>query len=211
MLIPADILQTGRLLLSRAERSADSDATLPPKQSWTIAARDSESVVGTLTVHESDLWLEIKPEFRRQGFGLEAMNLLTAQQATPHRVRTRLEGSVGKFLIKCGYSEVEPGIEYIGPTRQQTERRWQRQLASDQIQYQNNVRAIHQALQLPLTYGADHNLGPVAEANSLKNIGRDIYDRPQHLTVPAAAAWHDLQNEARKQGVTLNPVSSTLR
>ncbi|MDN5923810.1 MAG: M15 family metallopeptidase [Xanthomonadales bacterium] len=64
------------------------------------------------------------------------------------------------------------------------------------------------ALGIPRDYGRQHQLRRLREPLSLISIGRDIHDREQHLTPPAANAWRRMRDAAADAGVILQPVSA---
>ncbi len=70
------------------------------------------------------------------------------------------------------------------------------------------VQKWFQALGLPHDYATRFKLTPVAECQSLIDVGHDIHQRPQSMHPEAADAWHKLQQTAEHSGVELQLVSA---
>lgn len=64
------------------------------------------------------------------------------------------------------------------------------------------------ALGIPRDYGRQRGLRRLREPQALISIGRDIHDREQHLTPPAAHAWRRMREAAAAAGVILQTVSA---
>lgn len=70
------------------------------------------------------------------------------------------------------------------------------------------VKRRIRALGIPRDYGRSHGLRRLREPQNLVSIGRDIYDREQHLTPLAASAWRRMRESASDEGVILQAVSA---
>lgn len=70
------------------------------------------------------------------------------------------------------------------------------------------VRAVGEDLGIPADYGVRHKLRLQPEAQQLHSIGRDIFDRIQKMTPPAATAWKQMAGQAAKDNIIIQPVSA---
>lgn len=70
------------------------------------------------------------------------------------------------------------------------------------------IRALHVELGIPEDYEQRTGLPVQLPPNELKSIGKDMYGRPQKLSVRAAAAWEAMRMAATRDGVSLMLVSA---
>lgn len=70
------------------------------------------------------------------------------------------------------------------------------------------VRALHIELGISEAYEQETGLPVQLPPRQLKSIGKDMYGRPQRLSVEAAEAWQAMRAAAERDGVSLLLVSA---
>ncbi|MDX1624930.1 MAG: GNAT family N-acetyltransferase [Wenzhouxiangellaceae bacterium] len=82
-----------------------------------------------------------------------------------------------------------------------------RNIAADASDWEEKVARLHRELGIPEDYGVRHRLRIVAEAEDTVSIGLDIFEREVRMEAEAARRWAEMQADARRQNIDLQPVS----
>lgn len=70
------------------------------------------------------------------------------------------------------------------------------------------IARLQKQLGIPEDYAVLHRLELCEECSQLVSIGKDIFDRDQKMTAPAARAWFEMKKTAASAGIELQAVSA---
>ena len=73
------------------------------------------------------------------------------------------------------------------------------------LEFEERIKAIHRKLGIPEAYESQCGLTLQQEENDLREIGKDIYGRPQSLGIEAAPSWEAMKSQAQKARTAVGP------
>jgi len=76
------------------------------------------------------------------------------------------------------------------------------------LKYEDNIKEIHKRLGIPADYGNRFGLSLQLEEVNLVEIEKDVFGRPQRLSINASNLWSAMKAQAEKEGVLLQVVSA---
>jgi len=76
------------------------------------------------------------------------------------------------------------------------------------LKYEDNIKEIHKRLGIPADYGSRFGLSLQLEEVNLVEIEKDVFGRPQRLSINASNLWSAMKAQAEKEGVLLQVVSA---
>lgn len=195
-----DVVQTHALSVRRVDNTR-----------WNICLKADQSQVGTLNTAANSWHLKIDPPYRRRQFAKQTLTALLAMTGCPSKTTASISPdntAARRLLESCGFQAESPDSnQYTGPDAASAKANQAAQLRQAASSYPDELAALHTKLLVPADYGEAHQLTPIQEAVALSSIGKDVFDRPQHLTPAAAAAWQKLTDAADTDQIRLLPVS----
>ncbi len=170
---------------------------------WLMERQRDARVVGIVAANRS-LTCVVDADCRRRGYAGEALARLALEEKLPGRLKRPDSAAARRLLAKVGYhpdheSQTLAGSGLAACARD-TRRAWR-------TEYRRRVEHHCSRLGIPAGYAERHRLEPVAQADRLRSIGRDRFDREQFLAPPAADAWARLASAAAADGAALEPLS----
>ena len=76
------------------------------------------------------------------------------------------------------------------------------------LDYENRIIEIHNSLGIPSDYAIQYGLALQYEEIDFVEIDKDVFYRPQKLSIKAANSWNAMKLQAGKDGVQLDVVSA---
>jgi LAS superfamily LD-carboxypeptidase LdcB len=116
-------------------------------------------------------------------------------------LRCQVKKQVAGFMQSMGYQSVEGDAEAASAMVE-------KDLLANADNSTSEVVKLLDELGVPADYGIKHRMQLIPEAQTLVQIGRDIFNRDQRLTPSAATAWTRMQTAAAGHGIELQLVSA---
>ena len=178
-----------------------------------LLARAGRRLVGTVALELETAMLAglcVAPGWRRRGIG---QRLVTEAERRAIRfgietLRCECPADALPFFRAMRYSPRTGAASTQAPVPGWHAISLERSIGRRLTVYGRRIRALLEALGIPLDYGRRHRLMLTAESRELATIGSDIAGREQLMQPEAALAWYRLRAAAEADDVELQVVSA---